>query len=354
MNEGSELERRLDELGARLASRASIVGPVMRGIERTAPPRPGILRLRGPRLAVAAAAAASVVLGAVGWFARQPGAGPDVTFGEVMQRVRQMDAVRYRQTVVPVRGPRADGTITTEVVNVDAPGWQVVKPDGEILQAARAVASAPAVRAQSCLAVVHAPPASQPMLTETWNVFDELLAPEPGSVVAAGDRRTIDNQPAVSFCIDRGARKTQVWVDPQTRLPVRLEGTCEDEAGKVTANHLQWVPRDTGKGTVLNLARPSGDSSGGKILVVPSGGNIDNMPMMAIPPGCKILIAGGPNQERRPPEVSEKCRTKIIPFQDYLEMSPGSNGQQGGTIQHLLRHGDGKGKAGSATQPSTR
>jgi hypothetical protein len=284
--------------------------------------------------------AAGLVLAAVAWFASRPSATPpDLSFAAVQQRVKQMNAVQYRQTVTLAPPGRPADSVTADVVNVDAAQCQVVKPDGQVLHFGSS-GSAPAEVQFVSDRPAAAVDASTQSSGHILRVLDELRSAKPESVNSTGVRRVINNRPAVSFCIDRPQGKTEVWVDTQTQLPVLVQDVPADRSGSVTASDLYWIPPDGRGGTVLNLrTRPlppaTGKPSAGKILVVPTGGNIDHMPMMAVPEGCKILIPGMPNGGSGPPaRLREEAQTRRYEqkWQEDIQRQP-SEGTQPSTSQ---------------------
>jgi hypothetical protein len=268
------------------------------------------------RIGLGVGIAAGLVLPAVGRFASRPATTlPDLSFAAVQQRVEQMNAVQYRQTVTVAPPGQPADTVTADVVNVDAPQWQVVQPDGQVLHFGSAGSAAPEVQFASDRPVGTADASTQSS-GQILRVLDELRSAKQESVTSSGLRRVINNRPAVSFCIDRPQRTTEVWVDTQTQLPVLVQDVPADKSGSVTASDLYWIPRDGRGGTILNLRTRSippaaGKTSEGKILVVPTGGNVDHMPMMAIPEGCKILIPGTSNGGSEPPaRLREEAQTR--------------------------------------------
>jgi hypothetical protein len=287
--------------------------------------------LGGPRRRIGIAIAASLFIGLFGWSAWRPApAHLDVSFAAVVERVQQMDAVQYRQTITFAATDRSPGTTTADIVNVDAPHWQIIQPDGQVLRAHPTAESAPASQPLATCPVTGPLPSPQaaPHLCPGWNVFDQLLRASPESVTANYRKQTINDRPAVSFCIERPQRTAEVWVDTQTRLPVVVQDVSADKTGKVTASDLHWIPKGKRETTLFSPRPPAPDPSGGKILVVPTGGNIDNMPMMAIPPGSKILIPGNPDQSAdRTARSREDAFLKRFPqdFQEnYKRRLPGS------------------------------
>jgi hypothetical protein len=104
----------------------------------------------------------------------------------------------------------------------------------------------------------------------------------------------------------------------------------------MTASDLQWTPRDAREVIVRRLPRVEG-----KILVAPTGGNIDHMPMMAIPPGCKILIPGQPDRNVGPTERFREEEAGRL----YSQKKKGQ--------EDIWRHGsDGTRPSASQTRPS--
>jgi hypothetical protein len=201
-------------------------------------------------IGVAIAVAARLFLVAIGWFGKHSTATPpDLSLAAVQQRGQQMNAVQYRQTVTLAAPEGPTDTITPNVVNVHAAQWQVVKLDRKVLLSGSAGSAASETR----------------------------LASDPTASTAASTR-------------------------PSGKVLRLLD---EFPAARATASDLQWRPRDSRGGTVLKLRtrlipEATGKPSEGKILVVPTGGNIDHMPIMAIPPGCKILIPGTPDRGSGP------------------------------------------------------
>ncbi len=296
------------------------------------------------RIGVTAGVAAGLLLVAIGWFGIHPAATPpDLSFADVQQRVQQMNAVQYRQTVTFAAPEGPAGGIAADVVNVDARRWQVVKPDGEVLESGSASSTAPEMRFASDRTTDSAVASTQPS-GPILRVLDELLAARPESVTSTGVRRVINDRPAVSYSIERPRRTTEVWVDTQTQLPVLVQDVPADKSARVTASDLYWTPRDSRGGTILKLrTRPAPPATRalpeGKILIVPTGGNIDHMPMMAIPEGCKILIPGTPDRDSGPSARSRE-EAQARGYQQRLQ-------------EEIRRQGSaGTRPAASQTQPS--
>lgn len=282
---------------------------------------------RGRIAKLGVAIAASLLIGAIGWFAgRRPAASPEVSFSDVVQHVQRMDAVQYHQTVTLAAPDQPTRTITADVINVDAPRWQVVEPNGRVLATQPATPLAPAGQLTVNNPAAQTPASSQPLAQEVfrgWNVIDQMRDLASESVAPARSSQAIGDRPAVTFCVDRDQRTTQVWVDPQTRLPVRVEQSTANKTGSVAASSLLWTPRQDRKATIVHPRPDTDHAQNGKILLVPAGDHVDNMPMVPIPPGCNILIApSGGNIDNMPMAPTPPGRKSLIPG----EPAPNSKG----------------------------
>ena len=207
---------------------------------------------------LATATAIVVAVGAIAlWGLGQRNA---IAFGQVIQQVRQVRTVKYKQTVEQSQ-PGTPAQQTVAEITIVAPSLvrTAYTYDCVIIQDTRGgtcLSLSPKTREAVILEVPNLPfvrtEADQPNLLEDLQRVDEKSARYIGT-------KDIASRSAQGFEVDHG-RET-VWVDSQTRLPVLIQRTASPEMMpgltiSVTMSDFAWdIPVDP---SLVSLTPPPG------------------------------------------------------------------------------------------------
>jgi outer membrane lipoprotein-sorting protein len=177
-----------------------------------------------------AAAAASLTAAYVGLTAAT---GGSVAFADVVAALNKVTSARWKTTTVVMRPDTEPVTWNgvgmflapsherTELTVQGAKTIQIVDGEKE-----RIVSLTPAMKTAIVIDVKNMPAGNQNPFGKTFEGFRQMISMaqenQHGRVQQLG-RETIDGRPAVGFRFELGATEVELWADPQTLLPVRVE-----------------------------------------------------------------------------------------------------------------------------------
>jgi hypothetical protein len=186
----------------------------------------GLYRRRAWRLLMkpsngAIAAGIVIVVGVVAlWIVL--GRGANLAFADVLQQIREVHTVRYKQTVTCSMTGETPSTSTSEVLVADRYRSRSTSSDGDVIITdfapgnPRMLTLRPQKKTAVVMRMTGRQEAEQPNLLDQLLKIDEKQARPIGSKQIAGCM-------ADGFCVDTEGHNDTFWIDPQTRLPVLVE-----------------------------------------------------------------------------------------------------------------------------------
>jgi outer membrane lipoprotein-sorting protein len=199
-------------------------------------------RIRNMKLRTKLAVAAAVLIvfvGLMSWLV--PGSGVAVAFADVAEALNNVHSATWRTTsVVEVKGPQNKTVTFNAIAMFLAPSHERTETtiDGAKSKAInivdgqkdKMIALVPATRTAIVINLKNFPPKDNPF-GRTFQGLRELVvnarSGKAGKVEPLGVK-TIDSHKAEGFRIQLGSIDVNIWADPTTLLPVRVEETSAD------------------------------------------------------------------------------------------------------------------------------
>jgi outer membrane lipoprotein-sorting protein len=228
-----------------------------------------IKRIRSIKMKTTLALAATLLIafGLMSWLA--PGGGVAVAFSDVAEALSSVQTATWKTTsVVEIKVPETR-TVTlranamflapsrerTETTADGATSAAISIIDG---QKYKAITLDPATRTATVINLKNFPASGNPF-GRTFQALRELVASEqsgqPGQMERLG-QRSIDGRGAEGSRIQVGSTKVEIWADPQTLLPIRVEQTNTEPNSSVVMTDFRFnVPLDE---SLFSVDIPSG------------------------------------------------------------------------------------------------
>ena len=276
------------------AQRRALHGPIRWRIGRFIMNRPGR----------AVAASIVILVGVVAMWVVL-GRGASMAFADVLQQIREIHTVKYKQTITSSMTGDALSTSTSEVLVADRYRSRSTLSNGDVIMITDSTPG------NDRLLMLNAQKRTALLVRRTGreesekpNLLDRVLKLDEKRAKAIGQKE-IDGHLADGFRVDTDDQNNTFWIDPQTRLPVRVE--IASIPGWTPSRHIvmtdfQWnVPVDA---SLVSTTPPPGYEQ-------------NDLGMDLSAPAEKDLVAGLKsfaelNQDRFPDDFGMKAYMKLM------------------------------------------
>jgi outer membrane lipoprotein-sorting protein len=188
-----------------------------------------IKNMRSSTKIAVAASALIVLVGLTSWLV--PGSGAALAFGDVAEALTNVQTARWKSTSV-VKRPEGQTTKADEIGMFMAPSHErTERTQGGVMsisiidgQTDKVITLAPAGKIAMVLKLENFPPEA-PLGTRFLDLRESALrakSGEAGKVESLGVK-VIDGRRAEGFRLQIGATEVEIWADPKTSLPIRVE-----------------------------------------------------------------------------------------------------------------------------------